>query len=121
MPILENTIKSTLLAASIFWLFYIDHIYPSRIITYVLISFLPIFICCLMTIAASIYPFFFIGGTSKIARQKTFTIYFPYYVMIAFSFSGVLLISTRFDPFILSFITSAFITTSQSWVWFAKQ
>ena len=120
MSILENTLKSTLLAASIFWLFYIDHVFTSRIITYVLISFLPIFICCLMTISASIYPFFLIGGKSKIARQKTFTIYFPYYVMIAFSFSGVLLNATQFDPFLLSFLTSAFITTCQSWVWFAK-
>jgi len=121
MRLLQNTLKSTLLATGIFWLLYIKHVNISDVLFFVFISFLPIFLTCLLTIAITIYPFYVYGDINKISRKSIFKLYFPYYAMLFFCFAVFILMSTHIDSLRLIFFTSAFITTCQSWVWFAKQ
>lgn len=120
MNFIDNTAKSALLATIIFWFFNLNQLTLTSAFFFIGISLLPIFLCCLITISASIYPIFIMGGKTKLARKKTFKRYFPYYAMVLFSVSAILLTATKFDPFLLSVLTSAFITTSQSWLWFSK-
>ncbi len=120
MNFIDNTAKSALLATIIFWLLNLNQITLSSAFFFIGISLLPIFLCSLITISATIYPIYVIGGKTKLARKKTFKRYFPYYAMVLFSVSIILLTATQFDPFLLSFLTSAFITTSQSWLWFSE-
>lgn len=119
MNIGVNLCKSTLLATGIFWLILFKAEVTWSIMPFVILSVLPIFLCCLFVISISICPFFFSCKDSG-DKKRIFKTYFPIYIMISFIIGLTFIINCKFDIYVIAFFTSAFITTSQSWIWFTK-
>lgn len=118
---IENVLRSTLLAAIIFWSILLSgEQWSSYMVGVVIMSVIPIFICCAVVISISILPFFFGTLDSSMASRAIFRRWFPYYVTIAFGLCLWVIITTNFQKEVIAFFISAFITTCQSWVWFAK-
>lgn len=109
-------LKAALLSTCIFWLILTAtenfHLVYLGII---ILSVIPITLCCAITIIVTILPFFkFNKNSNRIIFKK----YFPFYAIVCFSlcFYGLLNNSD-----LTSFFASAFFTTMQSWVWFGKE
>ncbi|ULC59014.1 hypothetical protein MBM09_13995 [Flaviramulus sp. BrNp1-15] len=109
--------KSTLLATIIFWLIIFTENFESDMIPFILLSIIPISICCAITITTTIVPFFWLQneGTSN---SKIFKTYFPFYAIVSF---GLCFYGALESLFTISFFASAFFTTMQSWVWFGRE
>lgn len=110
-------LRSTFLAASIFWIIIFSENFEHIMILLFFLSIIPISICCAITILITILPFFWFkkDGTSP---QSIFNSYFPYYAIAMFS---ICLYGVWKEPEVISFFVSAFLTTMQAWVWFGKK
>nr|WP_321224823.1 hypothetical protein [uncultured Psychroserpens sp.] len=120
MNVIENLAKSSLMALVIFWVIIRCKSFEVEALPYVMLSFIPIFICVAIVIVGSICPFFWAATNNKFTHKEVFTMCFPYYSCIAFGLCCYGIITSNFDLHFTAFCTSAFSTTNQSWVWFAK-
>ncbi|WP_347922414.1 hypothetical protein [Pontimicrobium sp. SW4] len=121
MHILGNIGKSSLLAASIFWMIILSDTFDLDMVPYIFLSLIPIYIICALTILITICPIFWFLENDNYSKQRIFKTYFPIYTIIAFGFCLYSIYKSSFDVFVLSFYVSAYITTTQSWVWFSKE
>lgn len=121
MNIIKNISRSTLLATAIFWLIIYKDVGDDAILLFMFLSLLPIFLCCLVTILITIYPFYWLISNDTRTNSCVFKTYFPYYAIVSFCGSMLTIIASDFELFVISFFTSAFITTSHSWMWFSKE
>lgn len=121
MHILGNIGKSSLLAASIFWIIILSDTFEWEMIPYIFLSLIPIYIICALTILITICPIFWFLKNDNYNNQQIFKTYFPLYTILMFSLCVYYVYKTSTDIIVLSFFISAFITTTQSWVWFTKE
>jgi hypothetical protein len=114
---IANTIcKATLLATFIFWMvIFCDNNLDRDMLLFVLLSVIPISICCALTIIFTIAPFFWINKRTT-DNKTVFKKYFPYYAIVSF---GLCTYGFLEAPDIMCFYVSAFFTSLQSWVWLA--
>jgi len=121
MHILGNIGKSSILAASIFWIIILSESFEWDMLPFIFLSLIPIYVICGLTILITICPIFWFLENDGYNKLRIFKTYFPIYTIIAFGFCIYSIYKYSFDVFALSFYASAYITTSQSWVWFAKE
>lgn len=121
MHILGNIGKSSLLAASIFWIIILSDTFNWDMMPFIFLSLIPIYVICALTILITICPIFWFSENDNYSKQRIFKTYFPIYTIIAFVLCAYSIYKSSFDVFALSFYASAYITTTQSWVWFAKK
>nr|WP_321230267.1 hypothetical protein [uncultured Psychroserpens sp.] len=116
-----NLAKSSLLASVIFWIIIWSKEFEMNMMPFVLLSYIPIFLCVLIVIVASICPFFWSAKNEIYTKAQVFKMCFPYYTCIAFGLCCYGIITSDYDLYYSAFCISAYITTNQSWVWFAKE
>lgn len=121
MNVPSNLAKSCLLASAIFWTIIGSHDWESSMLLIAFLSLIPIFLVVTVVIIGSICTIFWVFEKKDFNKQQIFRTYFPYYTIIMFGICTFGIIVSNFDIYIIAFFTSAFITTSQSWVWFAKE
>ncbi|WP_353778023.1 hypothetical protein [Winogradskyella sp. 3972H.M.0a.05] len=124
MNVPSNISKSSLLAFVVFWA--ISFATETDILTidmtpYVMFSFIPVFLVSSFVILSTVCPFFWLLEKDGFDKTQVFMGYFPYYVITTFSICAFFIISSDFDTLAIAFFASAFISTSQAWVWFAKE
>ena len=117
-----NLAKSSLLALVIFWTIIcakegLDH----DLFLVMLLSFIPIFLVVTIVIIGTICPIYWIAKKEHINNIQLFKTYVPYYAILAFLICAFGIIVSDFDIYLTAFFVSAFITSSQSWVWFANE
>lgn len=121
MNIPNNLKKSILLATCVFWLIAFTEEFNFYLILLVFLSMIPIAICCSIVIIFTIVPFFLISEGRKLNKKMVFKLYFPFYSLIAFTICIYGIANTNFALYSIAFFTSAFVITSQSWVWFSQE
>ena len=121
MNVPGNLAKSCILASAIFWIIIGSHDWDNHMALVVFLSFIPIFLVVTVVIIGSICPIFWISERENFNKQQIFRTYFPYYAISMFGICAFGIIVSNFDIYLMAFFTSAFITTCQSWVWFAKE
>ena len=121
MKIASNIFKSSVLAYIIFWLIILafepDEIYG----LFFIFSYIPIFICVALVVGFTICPFFWVFMNEKRNTKQVFKLCFPWYSVIGFSICFYQVHQFEYYFFALAFFTSAFLTTCQSWLWFALE
>ena len=120
MNIAGNLAKSSLLASMIFWIIIGSKELNMDIAPFVLLSYIPIFLCVAIVIIGSICPFFWSTKSNVDTKIQVFKMCFPYYTCTAFGLCCYGIITSDYDLYFSAFCISAYITTNQSWVWFAK-
>ena len=120
MNLPRNLAKSSLLATFIFWIVGCAEEYKSVSILLIFMSYIPIFISCALAISLTICPFFWLAENESFSKRDVFNVYFPYYSIICFALCSYGIYSNISEPFFIGFYISVFITTMQSWIWFAK-
>lgn len=119
MKIGNTSLKATGLSALLFWLIILADTPDILSIPVILFSMIPIFLCCLLTIVFSVFPFYwFLEG--KLSPKQIFNIYFPYYSIICFIICAFCICLFNFDTVAIAFFSSAFFTLLQAWVWNSK-
>jgi hypothetical protein len=122
MHILGNIGKSSLLAASIFWIIILSNTFDWDMVPFIFLSLIPIYVICALTILITICPIFWFLENDNYSKQRIFKTYFPIYTTLMFSLYAYSIYKSSLDFFFdLSFYASAYITTTQSWVWFSKE
>jgi len=121
MNILGNIGKSSLLAATIFWIIILSDGFNWNMVPFIFLSLIPIYVCCALTILITICPIFWFLENDNYNKQRIFKTFFPVYAILAFGFSVYSIYRFSLDIIILSFFVSAYITIAHSWVWFAKE
>ena len=120
MSLFLNFWKSTVLATFIFWLIIFTERFEVEMLAIVFISAIPIFICCVVTIAITICPFFWLYETEVFDKKSVFRTFFPFYSIIFLGLCIYGILVSNFEIYMIAFFTASFITTSQSWIWFTK-
>ena len=120
MNLLTNICKSTILATAVFWIILISKFFYVEMIPLVPLSMIPIFFCCAITISLTISPLFWWFESSKFDKKQVFETFSPFYSIAAFGLCVALIVSFNFQSYSIAFATSAFVSTSQSWIWMAK-
>lgn len=116
MNIPLTIIKATGFSAIIFWSIIFTKSFDSDMLLFVLLSVIPISICCALTICLTIAPFYWSkkeGTDLKTINNR----YFPFYAIVLFSLCAYGIIESDFNIYPLAFITSAFFTALKSWSW----
>ncbi len=121
MNLPSNLAKSSVLAFVIFWVIIGSKDYESEVLPYVMLSYIPVFLCVLIVIIGTICPFFWSAKNTGFNNQNVFKTCFPYYAIVVFGICVFGISTSDFDNMAIAFFTSVFITTSQSWIWFAKE
>lgn len=121
MNILSNIGKSAILATCIFWVIILTNDFDWDFVPFIFLSVIPIYICCSLTILITICPIFWFIENNDFSKQRIFKTYFPIYTILIFGFCAYGIYKSSSEIFILSFYISVYITTAQSWVWFAKE
>lgn len=121
MELLINFWKSTLLATIAFWSIIFSDQFAWDMLPFVLISIIPIFVFCVITITLTIRPFFWVMKTEVFDKKAVFRTVFPYYSILCFAFCMWGIMISNNQIYFIAFFTSAFISTSQSWVWFTEE
>lgn len=121
MNLPSNLAKSCLLASVIFWIIIGSESVDTTAFLFVFLSMIPIVLVVSFTIIITICPFFWVSRSGAFNHQTVFKTYFPYYAIVAFGICTFGIIVSDFDIYMIAFFTSAFITTSQCWIWFAKE
>lgn len=117
-----NLAKSSLLALIVFWtVIGSKEGFDNDIVLLIFLSFIPIFLVVAIVIIGTICPIFWLTKKENFNNIQIFKIYFPYYTIIAFGVCVFGIHTSNFDIYMTAFFTSAFITSSQSWVWFANE
>lgn len=121
MNVPSNLAKSSILASVIFWIIIGSKEFNIDMIPFVMLSYIPIFLCVLVVYFCSIGPFFWSPKRTNFSNVQVFKMCFPYYTCITFGLCCYGIIVSDFDLYFSAFCMSAYITTNQSWVWFAKE
>jgi len=121
MHILSNIGKSSLLAASIFWIIILSDTFDWDMVPFIFLSLIPIYVICALTILITICPIFWFLENDNYSKQRIFKTYFPIYTTLMFILCAYSIYKISTDIVVLSFFISAYITTVQSWVWFSKE
>ncbi|MEM5565416.1 hypothetical protein WNY78_09880 [Psychroserpens sp. AS72] len=121
MNIPANLAKSSVLAFVIFWIIIGSKEINLEAMPFVMLSYIPIFLCVSIVIVGSICPFYWSAKNNTYTKVQVFKMCFPYYTCIAFGLCCYGIFVSDFDLYFSAFCMSAFITTNQSWVWFAKE
>lgn len=121
MNVKANISKSTLLATAIFWLIIFTEDFEMDLLIFVLLSIIPICICVSIVILVSICPIIKFHKKEGENYNSVVKRCFPYQIIIVFTVCLYGVISSINDIHFMSFFITAFITTAQSWVWFAKE
>ncbi|WP_158847646.1 hypothetical protein [Algibacter sp. L1A34] len=116
MKLINTILKATGLSTFIFWTIIFSQNFELDMFPFILLSFIPIFICNTIVIALTIAPFF-LSKNNKTTARDVFQKYFPYYAIISFSLCSYGLIQSKFA---ICFFVAAFISSLQSWVWLIK-
>jgi len=117
-----NLAKSSLLALAVFWTIILSEDgFDADFTLLILLSCIPIFLVVTVVIIFTICPIYWLAKKEDFNKQQVFKTYFPYYTTIAFFICVFGMYSSNFDTYMIAFFSSAYITTSQSWVWFAKE
>ena len=118
--IIKVVLKSTLIAAVLFWTISLSAgRFGSYIFLVFLLSMIPIFMLCLLTILLTIMPFYWIEK-GKLKNDEIFRKYFPYHSITTFGICSFFLLSEKFDIYMCAFFITAFFTLNQSWIWLYK-
>jgi hypothetical protein len=117
----SNIAKSSVLATFIFWIVGSYDGFTPGLFLFVILSYIPVFISCSLVILMTIYPFFWLAEAKNFDKQHIFKRYFPYYSIVCFGLCMYGIFSNSDESFLVGFFVAAFITTMQSWVWFAKE
>lgn len=120
MNTLKNICNSTLLATTVFWMILGSDQFNLDDISFVLLSMIPIFICCAVTISFTICPLFSWFVSEHFDRKQVFKTFFPVYNIVVFEICVALIVACRFENFSIAFSAAAFVSTSQSWIWMTK-
>ena len=120
MNTLKNICNSTLVATTVFWIILGSDRFNLDDIPFVLLSMIPIFICCAITISFTICPLFSWFESINFDRKQVFKKFFPVYSIISFGICAGLIVVCSFENFSIAFSAAAFVSTSQSWIWMAK-
>ena len=120
MNLLTNICKSTLLATAVFWIILITDSFNAEMIPFVPLSMIPIFFCCAITISLTISPLFWWFESLTFEKKQVFLTFFPIYCIAVFGLCVALIVGCDFEIYSIAFATSAFISTSQSWIWMSK-
>ncbi|MCB0383705.1 MAG: hypothetical protein KDD05_10550, partial [Psychroserpens sp.] len=86
-----------------------------------LLSFIPIFLVVTIVIISTICPIYWLAKNEHTGNKQVFKTFFPYYAVVAFVICVSGIITSGFETILTAFYVSAYITSSQSWVWFAKE
>lgn len=121
MNLPSNLSKSCLLAAVIFWIIIATEEVDIGLTPFMFLSLIPIFFVVTIVVIGSICSIFWLRKSETFGNKAIFKTFYPYYAIIAFGICSFGIIASDFDIYIIAFFTSAFITTSQCWVWFAKE
>lgn len=113
-------IKATGLATCVFWLILIAfeglENFHLGSLGFIIISLLPIGLCCTISILVTIAPFFWFKKRET-DNRAVFNTYFPFYAIASF---GLCFYGSLIKPNVICFFASAFITTMQTWIWLGK-
>lgn len=118
MNISSTIMKATMLSTTIFWLVIFSEDFQEEMFPFVLISIIPISICCALTIFITIVPFF--SCINKIEITNIYKKYFPFYAIVIFCLCFYGIWESHFNVYPISFFVSAFFTCMQSWTWIVK-
>lgn len=122
MNLPNNLVKSCGLATVVFWTVILaEESFNASVLPFAVVSVIPIAFCTTVVIVFTVCPFFWMNSSETINHQTIFKTCFPYYAIVAFSICMYGMYATDFSIFMVAFFTSAFITTCQSWVWFATK
>ncbi|WP_152611450.1 hypothetical protein [Psychroserpens damuponensis] len=121
MNVPENLAKSSLLALVIFWTIISSVHFDQNVLLYVMLSFIPVCISVTIVILGTICPFYWSAKGNDVTNKQVFKLCFPYYTCIAFGLCSYGIVVSNYDLHFSAFCLSAFITTNQSWLWFAKE
>ena len=122
MDLPKNIAKSSLLAGAIFWIVGGSEEFNTvSIIPIIFISYLPIFICCAVTILVTVCPFYWLAEKESLSKRDVFNRYYPYYSIVCFGFCSYGIYVHIKEAYFIGFFISVFITTMHSWIWFAKE
>ncbi|OEJ98997.1 hypothetical protein A8C32_07390 [Flavivirga aquatica] len=81
----------------------------------ILLSIIPISLCCTIVILSTIAPFFWFKKNSR-TNKDIFKKYFPFYAIVSFGLCSYGIYESKFGAYLISFFASAFFTTLQTWV-----
>ena len=96
-------LKAILFATILFWTLIIsDEGLNKNILSFAIISIIPIAIVCSIAVIVTITPFFWLAKEG-VSDKDIFKKYFPYYSLIAFGISSYFIISTNFEDFVCAF------------------
>ncbi|SFZ92712.1 hypothetical protein SAMN05428642_102911 [Flaviramulus basaltis] len=112
-------IKATGLSLIIFWTIAITEDFSLDMIPLVLLSVIPISICCSLTICLTIAPFFW-SKKGKRNLETVYNSYFPFYAIALFGLCVFSTIESNFNTYGIAFNTSAFFTALKTWSWLAE-
>ncbi len=121
MHIPSNIGKSTLLATCIFWTINFSKDFDSDIFLLVFMSIIPICISVTAVIIGTICPIFWLLKKENESNTLFFKKWFPIYTILAFSLCVFGAVVSNLEFYLVSFYITVYITTAQSWVWFAKE
>lgn len=82
MNVPANVAKSSVLASVIFWGIILSSEFDLDITPFVLLSYIPIFLCVLIIIVGSICPFFWSAKGDIYTKTQVFKMCFPYYTVV---------------------------------------
>lgn len=117
-----NLAKSSMLALAIFWIVISSKEgLDNDLVVLILLSFIPIFLVVAIVIIGTICPIYWLTKKESFNNLQIFKTYFPYYTIVAFLICVFGIIISDFEIYLIAFYVSAFITSSQSWVWFAEE
>ncbi|APZ45102.1 hypothetical protein BW723_01780 [Polaribacter reichenbachii] len=114
-------VKASILSAIIFWIqvLFEDYNTVIRIIPYVFLSIIPIFIICSFTVFFSILILYY-SVRNKMSNPEIFKRFFPYYTIVIFGICSYFIIISNFQTFVCIFFITAFFTLMQTWIWLCK-
>ncbi|WP_346882836.1 hypothetical protein [uncultured Algibacter sp.] len=120
MDTLKIILKSIVLSTTIFWIIIISKDFETDMLYLIPLSWIPISLCCLITICITVLPFFSFKP-DKYTNKAVFKRYFPFYSIVCFGLCFYASYNSKFDIDLMSFLASAFFTTTYTWVLFAKK
>ncbi|MFI1743637.1 hypothetical protein [Thalassobellus sediminis] len=119
MNISSTIMKASGLSMLLFWTITLSKPTSVDVSLFILLSIIPISICCALTICLTIAPFFW--SKKKSTTFKTiYKRYFPFYTIGLFSLCLYGIIESNFNIYALAFFASAFFTSLKSWNWLIK-
>lgn len=114
--IFKTSLKATLFATFLMWFLNIGEWNLLEAIPFILLSSIPIWLVCYISIVVTILPIYSIEK-NKLTNRQIFNKYFPYYTIVSFLICVFLMISEDFEMIFVYFLITAFFTASLSWIW----